>query len=470
MLPAPAKGRKSMTKSDKTLYMKWGICVVLALLCALIPTGEVYTSQVKIFFVTTVLALALLAFDLVPTFLVAIVLPAVWIFFKVAETSVVLSPWVSTTFLMIPGALFMAASLEDCGLLKRLAYYLMCKVKGKYFAFMIGLFFVGFLLNIMTAGRGYLILAPLAAGLCLSLNGMGKNLGAGLALATMVGGCTTHAFTYQAVAWGAILKMGADYIPVNAITPLGIIIHNWPLIIVCLLILFVGSKMFKPEMDLTNVTYFDDKLKEMGPISRREIMNIVMLGCILLYIFTVSIHKMDVNLGFAIIPFMVFLPGINGADEKTLTKVNYSIVFFVAACMAIGTVASSLGMGAIISDACRTILMGSTSPFAIMALVFAIVFILNFFMTPMAIFALMTAPILALATELGFSAIPFAYAINACSEAIVLPYEYVPYLIVFSFGMITVKDFFKANIMRSILFFAGFLLILVPYWMLIGIL
>ena len=67
-------------------------------------------------------------------------------------------------------------------------------------------------------------------------------------------------------------------------------------------------------------------------------------------------------------------------------------------------------------------------------------------------------------------AVPFAYAVNACSEAIIFPYEYVPYLVVYAFGMISMKDFIKYNIMRSAIFFVGFLLVLVPYWMLIGLL
>jgi len=422
------------------------------------------------FLVITVFSLALVAFELVPTFMVAIEMPALWLLFKVAPVDIVLSPWVSTTFLMMPGALFMAASLEDCGLLKRVACVLMRKVKGNYLSLLLGIMLVGVILNIMTAGRAYLVLAPLAAGLCLSLNGMGNKLGAGLALATMVGGCTSHAFTFQAASWGIINKMGSDFLAPTDITPVGVMLHNWPLLLICVLIIFIGSKMFKPEQDLKNISYFEEQLDQMGGMTRREKVNIIMLICVLLYIFTVNIHKLDVNLGFAIIPFLVFLPGLDGADMNTLKKVNYSIVFFVAACMGIGTVASSLGLGAVIADLCETLLMGNTSPFMIMGLVFLIVFGLNFLMTPAAIFAMMTVPVLTLATNLGYSPIPFAYAVNACSEAILLPYEYVPYLIVFSFGMISMKDFIKANIMRSVVFFAGFLMLLVPYWIVIGLL
>ncbi len=46
----------------------------------------------------------------------------------------------------------------------------------------------------------------------------------------------------------------------------------------------------------------------MGKISRKEVVNAVVLGVLLVYIFTISIHKLDLNLGFAVIPFILFLP------------------------------------------------------------------------------------------------------------------------------------------------------------------
>ena len=102
--------------------------------------------------------------------------------------------------------------------------------------------------------------------------------------------------------------------------------------------------------------------------------------------------------------------------------------------------------------------------------VFGAVFGLNFLMTPMAIFVLITEPMLSLGTAMGYSPIPILYAINACAEAIILPYEYVPYLIIYGFGMMTMKDFIKFSVLRSSIFFAGFLLLLVPYWLVMGLL
>lgn len=266
------------------------------------------------------------------------------------------------------------------------------------------------------------------------------------------------------------MKMAEGHIGPTDVTPLSIILHNWPLFFVSVFILFLTSKMFKPEEGLGEIVYFEEQLKNMGAVTRVEKANAVMLAVLLVYIFTIQIHKLDINLGFAIIPFMVYLPFVNGADSSVVKEVNYSVILFVAACMGIGTVASHLGLGVALMEVCGSLLHGSTSPMALMAIVFTIVFGLNFLMTPAAIIALIIEPIILLATSMGYSAVPFAYAVNACSEAIIFPYEYVPYLVVYAFGMISMKDFIKYNIMRSAIFFVGFLLVLVPYWMLIGLL
>lgn len=454
---------------NKSLLIKWAIVFGLTFACFLIPESGILTMNVKLFFAITVFGLALAAFEIVPTLMISLLMPALWMILEVAPASVVLSPWLTTTPLMIVGALFMAATLEDCGLLRRLAYYLMCKVKGSYMGLLFSITIVTVILNILTSGRGYLIMGPLAIGLCVSLNGMQKNLGAGLAAAVMVGGCTSHIYTYQASCWGILMQMAGKYVGPTDITPLSIMLHNWPMFFVSLIVIFIAGKMFKPEEELGEITYFQMKLQEMGKITRREKVNGLMLAIILVYIFGVGWHKLDVNLGFAIIPWIVYLPGLNGADANTIKKVNLDILFFATACMAVGTVASTLGIGVALAGVVSGLLNGSTSPFAIMGMVFIIVFILNFLMTPVAIFSLITDPILMMVTSMGYSPIPFTYAISACSEAIIFPYEYVPYLIVYGFGMMKMNDFIKYNIIRSIIVFAGILIVLVPYWMLIGL-
>ena len=108
----------------------------------------------------------------------------------------------------------------------------------------------------------------------------------------------------------------------------------------------------------------------MGQITRREKVNLVMLLAVLLYMFTTSIHGMDLNLGFALIPWIVYFPFVNGADHDTLKSVQWDMPFFIMACMGIGTVAGSLGMSDAITTVCMNLLGDSTSVFSVLSIVF----------------------------------------------------------------------------------------------------
>ena len=58
---------------------------------------------------------------------------------------------------------------------------------------------------------------------------------------------------------------------------------------------------------------------------------------------------------------------------------------------------------------------------------------------------------------------------HACDQ-VILPYEYAQYLIYFSFGLIPLKDFMKLQGVKMIVSFFFVLLILLPFWRVIGFL
>lgn len=458
-------------KTSTPVLIKWGISIILTLILIFIPEQGFYTHTIKMFLATTIFFLALTAFEIVPDLFIGILLPTSYIALNIAPIDVIMSPWVGTTMLMIVGAFVISASLEACGLLKRLAFFLMCKVKSNYTALLFTIMFVGILINILTSGRAYLIMPPLCLGLCLSLECIGKNMGVGIATACLLGSCTSHAYTYQPTVWGIIFSMTKNYVSSTEVTPLNIILYGWPLFLISCLILFIVSRWYKPDQEIGSLEYFSKELKRLGKITRKEIVNAIVLGILLIYIFTINLHKLDLNLGFAVIPFLLFLPFIDGADNSILKRINWSMFFLFTGFIAIGTVASALGLGQLLGDVCLNIVgKFGNNVITVFALIFLVVFALNFLMTPTAIFAMISEPMCIVAQTLGYSTIPFLLATNACSEAIIFPYEYIPYLIVFSFGMMSMKDFIKVNLLRSILFFVGFLFILTPYWMLIGLL
>lgn len=457
-------------KVSKQTMIKWIITIVIPLIVYLFPTNEVYTNQMRLFIVSTVFFLLILAFELFDVIVPSVLMPISWGIISVAPLPVIMAPWTSTTMYMCLGSLFLANVLTECGLLKRISYLLMSKTGGNYLGLLVGIFVTGVVLTMVTFGNGYIIMAALCLGVCRTLNlGVGK-ASAAIAMACMLGTCSSKCFVYCPTIYAILVPMArTGGLPEFDVTFFQSIAHNWPMAVVSLLIIVIIGKWYKADKPLDSKEHFQTLYKELGPTTMREKKAVIVLAIIMVYLLTVSIHKMDTAYGFAFLPWLFLLPGMNVCTtEGSVKNINFSILFFIAGCMSIGVVATHLGFGTILAQMCLP-LFQDASVFKIFGLVFGIVFGLNFLMTPMAIWSLLTGPLVGIAIGLGQDPRPFMYALVHCAEAIILPYEYMPYLVVYSFGMISMKDFVKLNLLRCILYFLGFMCLLIPYWMLIGV-
>lgn len=454
---------------SRSNVIKWLITFIITMIFVLIPSQGFYDGNIKNFFIITVFSLCVIAFEFFPLLIMAAVMPILWVFTGVCSFETAMGPWMGSTMPMMVGIFVMVACLEESGLITRIAFFLMSKVSGSYMKLCFAIYFVSFLISVITLGNAQYIMCVLCAGTCFALKVQNKKAGACIAMAGMLGACSSHAFTYSAQGIAVIQGVTGDLLSNLHVTPVSYLLHNWPMIIICGLILFITVKWYKPEEEFGSTSYFKDQLTKMGKISKKEIINGVMLACVLLYICTSGLHGMDISYAFSLIPYIVFLPFLKGGDEQTLKKVNWQMIFFVSACMSIGTVAVALGIGNVLGQLCLNIFTNMNNIFIISLALFGLIFGMNFLMTPMAIWSLLANPLMMAVTELGYDPLPFVYELVACSEAIIFPYEYIPYLLFFSMGIIKMGDFIKLNIMRSVVFFAGFICILIPYWMLIGI-
>ncbi len=457
-------------KWTRANLIKWIVTVFLPLTFLAIPVNTVYTTQMRSFFVITVFSLCIIAFELVDLMIIAALMPALWIAFKVAPAATAFSAWSSTTPYMCMGAFMLAAILEDCGLLKRISYWIMTKTGDNYLMLLLGVFAAGLVLSILTFGSAYIVMGALCYGLCRSLNILGTKMAAAVGMTCMIATSAVKSFTYCATIYGIVGGMAAQIIPGFQVTFLQSMLHNWPMGIVCLLTVIVIAKWYKADRPLNGKAYFKKELVALGPMSRNEKINVAILGIIIAFLLSNPWHHLDVAYGFMIFPWLAFIPMIGSATRETLKKLNWEMVFFIAACMGIGNVAGSLGFSTIITDYCLPLFERTGSPYGIFSIVFGLVFVFNFLMTPVAIWTLVTQPIIQIALSLNMNPLPFVYALVQSSEAIILPYEYVSYLAIYAFGMIGMKDFIQMSLVRCLIYFAGFLLLLIPYWNLIGLL
>ena len=96
--------------------------------------------------------------------------------------------------------------------------------------------------------------------------------------------------------------------------------------------------------------------------------------------------------------------------------------------------------------------------------------VLNFLMTPLAIWGAVTAPLTDIALSIGMNPEALYMIIYHACDQIILPYENVYYLIFFSFGAMKLSDFAKGMGVKMLVNFIFVMVLLVPFWMITGVL
>ncbi|RYD02007.1 hypothetical protein N752_26505 [Desulforamulus aquiferis] len=133
-------------KTDKYLWSKWLINLVLPALIFLIPATETFTPEIKVFFAVTAWAVLSWVLSTLPETLVALMLPVFYLIFKIAETNVVYSPWTTTIPWVVVGGMIFGAVLIGTGLAKRIAYWTILKMGATYTGTLVGLTLAGIIL------------------------------------------------------------------------------------------------------------------------------------------------------------------------------------------------------------------------------------------------------------------------------------------------------------------------------------
>ena len=93
-------------------------------------------------------------------------------------------------------------------------------------------------------------------------------------------------------------------------------------------------------------------------------------------------------------------------------------------------------------------------------------------MTPIAMYAALPAALIVASSAAGMDMAPTAilYTIFLGGDFLFLPYESTNYLVMFSFGIMTMKDFIYTHTVRTIGVILWLVVIMYPYWSMVGIL
>lgn len=455
-----------LTRSEK---IKWLIVIAIGAICWLIPTNDVYTSDVRKFTVITLVAILIVAFELMNIIIPAIFMCFAYVLCGVAPTEIAFQGFTASSTFLVLGCLVLVAGLQQSGLLVRLSYYVMAKVGGSFKGVMIGLFVACAITSYLTMGNSFALMAAFGVGVIAALKLQDTKSAA--AIGVLIGLCTVgiRSMCYSPmciavqVAQSQVV-LGDDY----QLTYLGVLLHNWPLFVPLLIMIAVLIKYGTPKEPITGKEYFLVQYQKLGKMTMREKKAAGIIGIIVAWMVFANYIPLSSDYALILVPWLLFFPGINVATAEAIKQVDFSIVFFVPACFGIGNVATHLGLGETLANMLLPVLT-SLSNHGFLVVVYLIVLLLNFIMTPYAIHACVTIPLLNMGMQMGVDPLAINYMLMHGADAIIMPYEYTPYLVIFAFGMVKMKDFIKLMSIRLVITAIFLCTVVVWYWNLFGL-
>ncbi|MBQ2775872.1 MAG: anion permease [Peptococcaceae bacterium] len=454
---------------DRSKLIKYFIVFGLPLIFLVIPKGDVYTREMAITLAATFCFLAWAAVELTNLLIPSLLWPAVLVLSGAVTYSDVYSAWGDSTVFGVLSIYILSLALNRVGLLKRIAFTVAKFFGGSFIGTAFSVFFATCAVSLVTFVSSETVIAAITFGAVMAFGLAHTRAGAVLMMAGMLGGVTMRMVMYYPFFVKLMDKNVQAIDPSFALTPMDFIVYNWPTVIFCIGFLLLLIKLFvKPEevAHLNGREYYVTELAKMGKITKEEKAGIIALLFIIIFIATSFVHGLDYMYSFVIAIAGMFLLGF--ATEEDIKATPFDTVVFFASCMTIGSVCSAAGITAAVTSLLTPMFQGLSS-FATLGLTVVFGTVLNFCMTPAAMLAGFTTMIYELFLNLGLNPMAGLMAFYQSTDLVFLPYEFLYFLYFFTYGIMSMKDFVIMHTLKTVLTIVFFLAIIVPYWMLVGL-
>ena len=455
---------------DKKTLIGWLISILVPCIIFMIPTNDFFTADLKLFLIITLFVILIIAFELLPQLIAAFLMPSLYLISGLVPVDIAFGSWTSTTVWIVLGGLVFANVLDDCGLLKRIAYFVIRKCGGTYMGAVFGCFVIGCILNIITFCNGWLVASALVFGVCKAMDLKPSKESSLICFAGTIGATGATVFLYYPGYYALIETSIRNFIPDYTMGMFETFKYNGIGLPLFVLMIFIMKKIYRIDSKSMkfNKKLFDNKYKELGPVTIDEKKAIVMIILLLSYLFSTQFTGFPSAYGFMLIPFVMYLPGIGIGKIETLKKINFPTIFFVATCLGIGTVGAAVGFGDFLQAIAVPLLAGKSPLLAcIVFMMFGM--IANFFMTPYAMLGGLSLPFAQIAVSLGMNPVVAVMILLWACEILYLPYESAGNLIMYQYGLYPMKEFVRTEGLKSIVMIIAFIIIMYPMWNLMGL-
>ena len=456
-----------MDATVKTNKIQWLITLVIPLIIMLLPINETFTAEIRFFIAITLLAIFIMAFELVNMMVVSVILPIIYAY-TIVDMPTAFSGWMTTTPLMVVGTFILANVMEETGLAKRIAYWCILHCGGTYRGTLYGIIVAGIIIGYATGSTAAALMAAFCYVICKAFDLKPGKEAMLIMMSGILSASTIQMFVYKPLFLGPMIAQAQTVVPGFAFAPLEILKDNFIFVPMLFLIVFCLDKILKPQVSVDGKAFFQKEYNALGSMSVNEKKTSAVMIVLVAFMLVAPFIHLPLDLGFIVLPWLLYFPGINVGSENAVRNINYEMVFFIIACFSIGAVAGKLGFAAIIADTLTTLLAGQSSV-VVMFISYIVGFVANFLMTPLAIVTVFTEPLLTIATNMGISIKPVLYAMYLACDQVILPYEYPGYLLFYAFGMASMKEFVKVCSIKFVLCTVFLFILAVPWWILVGI-
>ena len=453
---------------SKGTIFKWLISLGIPLMLVLFPTNETYTYEVKMFLLVTALGILLVAFELIDLMAVSMMFPIGYMVTGLVPMEVAYSAWHQTMPMVVIGGYLIANVLDRIGLLRRIAYWCILRVGGSYYGLLYGILIAGTILNTATGGNAWVFMAAFTFGLCKTFE-LGRSIDSAIIMvvgAFSAGASCVFVYTpyFMSLLLGAANSTGGHYV----LTWLQFFGHMAPYVLFIIGLTWLLPKIFKPTKKLPGKAFFAEEYAKLGPMSRDEKVGAFVTVLLIAFMLTGELHHIALDWAFIVIPWLMFVPGLKVANNTDVKNIDFSMVFFCVACLSIGITSAHLGIGTMVANLLIPVLQ-PLSPNVIVGAIYVVGVVLNFLLTPFAILAGFSEPIAQIAAGLGINPLGALYGLYVGVDQVLLPYEYLSYLIFYAFGLIKMGDFIKILGVKMILATLLVFFILIPWWGFLGL-
>ena len=329
-------------------YFGW----IASFLIALAMMSIFYDPAVpkaNLYWFGTVMAVCMFAFDVLPTFITAVLLLMFYIIMDIASPGMAFVGWTKPVPWLCMCGMMIGALMDKSKISMRIALFTISRIGRTpvrlYAAFYIAGMVLGAIIpDTLTV---IIIFMAIASSICRSLELPPLSKPAG----TIILG----AFIGAQVACASYLPDNVGIVALETVKDIGVS-YSWisyfmenalfqflHAIVAFTILHFFGSRELAEHISRFRLCAEQD-LKDLGPVSRTEYKTLALSVLALAAFMTESIHGIPGYYAFCTVVLLGFTPVFKLLDGDDLKRINFPILFFIAGCMAIGIVAVPLGI------------------------------------------------------------------------------------------------------------------------------